>query len=78
MKDWIKNKINKLDKKQKSIEKLISKETDSLILEGLEMLHGHIVEELFETIEEHDYIMYHEENYEPGAGEDWSINNENK
>ncbi len=69
-KDWIKE-INKLDKKQESIEKLISKETDSLILEGLEMLHGHIVEELFEAIQEVDYVIRHEESYEPGAGETW-------
>ena len=70
LEDWIKE-INKLEKKQKSIEKLISKETDSLILEGLEMLHGHIVEELFEAIQEHDYVIRHEESYEPGAGETW-------
>ena len=68
--DWVKE-INKLDKKQESIEKLISKQTDSLILQGLEMLHGRIVEELFEAIEEHDYVIWHEESYEPGAGEDW-------
>tara|TARA_B110000908_G_C10251333_1_gene452246 strand:+ start:809 stop:1102 length:294 start_codon:yes stop_codon:yes gene_type:complete len=77
LEDWIKE-INKLEKKQKSIEKLISKETDSLILEGLEMLHGYIVEELFEAycVEaelrvEAELLLRHEESYEPGAGETW-------
>ena len=71
LEDWVKE-INKLEKKQESIEKLISKETDSLILEGLEMLHGHIVEELFEAAcVEGELLQRHEESYEPGAGEDW-------
>jgi|TARA_B110000977_G_scaffold155640_1_gene197981 hypothetical protein len=69
-KDWIKE-MNELDKKQESIEKLMNKETDSLILEGLAMLHGHIVDELFEAMHECEYAIRHEESYEPGAGEDW-------
>ena len=71
-KDWIKE-INKLDKKQESIEKLINKETDSLILESLEMLHGHIVEELFEAycVEAELRDELEEENYKFGAGEEW-------